>query len=269
MSERIPGGSFLVARKIFDSEIWLKPPIYQRTWLWILGHANHSDYQKNGRIFKRGEVITTYNKLIQAMLYYNNHKAITPTIKQVRIILKWLESQGMIIVEPLRVQRLTRADPGADPIVGTRAYVGIKIVVVNYSTYQDLESYKGRPKKVNKDRGLSQLGHNNKNVQECNIKTSSFDNDNRVPFEEIKEVYHKMLPDLPRVKKFTAKRKSMIKARWSEDKNRQSLKWWEGYFVYVSKSDFLMGRQTKFKANFEWLIGSSNLIKVTEGNYHE
>ena len=60
----------------------------------------------------------------------------------------------------------------------------------------------------------------------------------------------------------------MLKARWNEEKKRQTVKWWEGYFKYVRESDFLMGKEAKFKANLEWLINSSNLIKVIEGQYN-
>jgi hypothetical protein len=164
MNETIPGGSFLIARKIFKSKIWLKHPFYLKIFLWILGNANYSDQQKHGYIYKRGELIITYDEIIKGADYYFNRQHIVPTLKQVRIILQWLESEGMIIVEPLRAndptQRLTRADPRAR----TRAYLGIRIIVVNYNTYQDSKSYKGR----DKGRPSVQLGHNTNKEQERN-----------------------------------------------------------------------------------------------------
>ena len=170
----IPGGCFLVARKIFKSGIWLKHPFYLKTWLWILGQANHADHKKNNRTYRRGELITTYDEIIKGVAYYFNRQHIVPPLKQVRIILKWLVSNGMIGVQPLRqndVERLTGADPRADLQMRTRAdlkpqtraYLGVRIIVINYDTYQDLKNYKGRPSNENQGIPSVQLGHNNKN----------------------------------------------------------------------------------------------------------
>ena len=155
----IAGGNFSIARKIFESEIWIKHPLHLKLWIYLLGHANHSDREKNGLMYKRGELVTTYNKIIHGLSYYHNREHIIPTLKHVRIILKWLQSEGMITVTPLQIERPT----GADPTAHTRAYVGIKISVLNYDTYQSDINYKGR----HKGRPSSELGHNNNNEEEC------------------------------------------------------------------------------------------------------
>lgn len=181
MNELIPGGSFLIARKIFKSKIWLKHPFYLKIFLWVLGNTNYSDHQKHGYRYKRGELITTYDEIIKGAAYYFNRQHIIPTLKQVRIILQWLESEGMIIVEPLRANEKIKGtvspnDPtqrltGADPRARTRAYLGIRIIVVNYNTYQASKSYKGR----DKGRPSVQLGHNtNKEQERNNIYAQNF-----------------------------------------------------------------------------------------------
>ena len=186
MIEPIPGGSFLIARKIFKSKIWLKPPFHLKIFLWILGNANYSDQQKHGYSYKRGELITTYDEIIKGAAYYFNRQYIVPTLKQVRIILQWLEVEGMIIVEPLRANEPTERPTGADPRSRTRAYVGIRIIVVNYDTYQDSKNYKGR------DRGRPsvQLGHNTNKEQERNNI-----------YSEATEVPHRTNPLLPITKR--------------------------------------------------------------------
>lgn len=156
----IAGGNFSIARKLFESKIWIKHPLYLKSWIYILGHANHSDQEKNGLIYTRGELVTTYNKIIHGLSYYHNREHVIPTLKHVRIILEWLQSEGMITVTPLqKIERPT----GADPTAHTRAYVGIKISVLNYDTYQSDINYKGR----HKGRSSVQLGHNNNNEEEC------------------------------------------------------------------------------------------------------
>jgi uncharacterized phage protein (TIGR02220 family) len=160
----IPGGNFSIARKMFESKIWIKSPLYLKLWIFLLGCANHTDREKNGIVYKRGELVTTYDKIIQGLTYYHNRKHIIPTLKHVRIILKWLQSERMIIVAPLQIERPT----GADPTAHTRAYIGIKISILNYDTYQSDINYKGR----HKDRPSVQLGHNNNNEEECINKYS-------------------------------------------------------------------------------------------------
>ena len=98
MDNHISDGGFTVARKIFSSTVWIKDPLYLKVWLWIIGRASHSDHGKGGKDFKRGEFFTTYDEVIKAASYYFNRKFVVPTIKQIRVILKWLESEGMIIV---------------------------------------------------------------------------------------------------------------------------------------------------------------------------
>lgn len=87
------------------------------------------------------------------------------------------------------------------------------------------------------------------------------------PHKEIIALYHEHLPELSAVKVWTEKRKAHLSARWREDEKRQSLDYWKRFFVYVSQSDFLMGRKTEWRANLEWLVNGSNFVKVIERNY--
>lgn len=152
----IPKGGFIISRKIFESNIWIKDPLYLKVWIWIIGRANHSDNKKRGRHYKRGEFVTTYNEIIKDTSYYHNRSHISPSLKKIRIILEWLQCEGMILVKPLKSGLdLT----GADPTARTRAYIGIKIIVINYDTYQTIDNYKGR----DTGRPFVQQGHNNKN----------------------------------------------------------------------------------------------------------
>ena len=186
MDNFIPGGHVLTARKIRKSGIWLKPPLYFKCFMWIVMGANHTDTESGGYTYKRGELVTTYDAIMKAMTHYHNRKRVTPSLKQIRVMLKYLEHEKMIEVNPLeRSSFLTGADPGAE----TRAYVGIRIVVVNYDTYQTSENYKGR----HRGRDLSSLGHNNNNEGKMNKKTPAEISDeitalkNRYPNQEIIE----------------------------------------------------------------------------------
>lgn len=93
-----------------------------------------------------------------------------------------------------------------------------------------------------------------------------------VPFAKIIELYHAMLPMLPKVEKLTDKRRGYIRQRWAED--LPTLDAWKNYFADVAKSRFLTGQaqgingRPPFMANLEWLCNPSNFTKVAEGNYH-
>jgi len=172
-TEPIPGGHILIARQLSNSRIWIKQPLFLKCFLWILINANHTDRVKRGNAYKRGEVVTSYDDIIKGVSYYYNRKHIMPTVKQIRVILAWLASEGMIEVQPLRdfENDATELPNRGRPTVRTGAYLGIKIVVVNYDTYQTSENYKGR----HRGRPSSLQGHNNNNEKkEKDIYTSDF-----------------------------------------------------------------------------------------------
>lgn len=90
-----------------------------------------------------------------------------------------------------------------------------------------------------------------------------------VPYDAIVAAYHDALPTLPAVRKLNDARKRKLRKRWLEDPARQSLDYWREFFAYAAKSDFLTGRTAKpwNGCDFEWLVESSNHLKVTEGKY--
>ena len=139
------------------------------------------------------------------------------------------------------------------------------ITIVNWNSYQGVfqksdnqVTTKGQPSNTNK---------NDKNDKEETTMSLQNKKDG-IPHDQILDLYHAILPELPKVRVFNKQRKAMLGARWQEDTKRQKLDWWKGYFEYVHKSNFLMGDVTNFKANLGWLITKSKLRNVIEGNYH-
>jgi hypothetical protein len=88
------------------------------------------------------------------------------------------------------------------------------------------------------------------------------------PHEKIIALYHETLPELPIVREWDDTSKRTLKARWREKAERQSLKWWEGYFQLVRCYPYLMGQNNVgWTATLGWLIGPKNMAKVFNGNY--
>jgi len=93
-----------------------------------------------------------------------------------------------------------------------------------------------------------------------------------IPYQAIIDLYHEILPMLPRVVKLTEKRRSHIRARWQGD--AQDLDWWKDYFQVVTTSKFLTGQANPtlgrpvFRADIDFLIREDVMTKTQEGKYH-
>lgn len=93
------------------------------------------------------------------------------------------------------------------------------------------------------------------------------------PHDEIKDLYHEILCNHPKVKIWTDSRKSNLNARWKSDEKRQTLDYWKAFFGKVSESKFLTGQVAgkdggkSFIASLDWLVMPENFAKVIEGRY--
>lgn len=99
---------------------------------------------------------------------------------------------------------------------------------------------------------------------ETGKETTSCQQADDVPVEEIFNTYERVLPDKPRVKLRDEERKKAVRSIWRRDKRFQSIEFWEKYFKVVSKSTWLMSKST---FAFDWLMKPANFKKVVEGNY--
>jgi len=160
--------------------------------------------------------------------------------------------------------------------------------IVNHKKYRDMRNAEDRREymrvymqekrkqlkltEVNSKQSLTQLANTDTDT-DTDIKDIAVSKKtDKVPYQKIIDLYHKKLPDLPKVAKLTPKRKGQIRQRFKEDMHE--LFQWENYFDYVSQSDFLMGRvpprdgRAPFRADIEWLTNSTNFTKIAENKYH-
>jgi len=162
--------------------------------------------------------------------------------------------------------------------------------IVNHKHYRDLRTSDDRREymrnymrnkrskqkltNANESQQLTQLAHTDTDTDTDTIKhTLSPPVNNRVPYQDILNLYHESLSELPQVKALTATRKRYIKTLWADD--LPDMKNWTNFFDYVKKSDFLMGRthpapgRTKpFVATLEWITKPANFLKILEETYH-
>lgn len=86
-----------------------------------------------------------------------------------------------------------------------------------------------------------------------------------VPFQKIMDAYCQALPNLPQPQAMTERRKTALRGIWREFEKCHADDFWQRYFAYVGKSEFLVGMRG---IGIDWLINKANFYKVIEGNYH-
>ena len=99
------------------------------------------------------------------------------------------------------------------------------------------------------------------------LPTSFSSSPSPIPYEGVVGEYHRILTELPRVKKLGKPLKKQIAARWKEDKDRQELLWWTNLFQDICGMDFLVGKKTDWRATLLWITGPKNMNKILNGNY--
>lgn len=127
-------------RHIKDSDVYVMPPLYLRTFERLVIEANHQDKEipykeKDSKIIgkkliKRGERLTSVRDICKWVAWYERGKLKVPNPKTMQNILDWLEANDMIFIYGNK---------------GNRKETYYK--VVNYNVYQDRENEEVTEKK--------------------------------------------------------------------------------------------------------------------------
>lgn len=157
----IPGGYILLSRKIIESEIWQKPPLYLKVWIYLLTSAQHKEYKG----LRRGQVRTSIPQIIEACSWKVGFRTERPSKDQIYQILSWLREVGKGAHEAD-----TRATTKATMITTTRATHGILINVDNYSFYQDSKNYESNDEGNDEGNDEDDTKPDNTNKNDKNVK---------------------------------------------------------------------------------------------------
>ncbi|MBE1554773.1 hypothetical protein [Sporosarcina limicola] len=128
MSEQISGGYILLSRKLIESEIWDKPPIYMKVWMYLLMKAQYKPYKD----LERGQLIVSIPEIIEACSYKVGYRTEKPTKSQIFNILEWLRNSDEASNEGYAKETM---------IDTTKTTRGIVVNISNYNVYQDPKSY--------------------------------------------------------------------------------------------------------------------------------
>ncbi|WP_337033240.1 hypothetical protein [Paenibacillus illinoisensis] len=111
-------------RKLIESEIWEKPPLYIKVWVFLLLSAQHSNYKG----LKPGQVRTSIPEIIDACKWRVGARIERPTKDQIYQIIEWLRKPNEGVHE---------SNAKATMITTTKATQGMLINISNYAVYQD------------------------------------------------------------------------------------------------------------------------------------
>jgi hypothetical protein len=167
--------------------------------------------------------------------------------------------------------------------------------VVNFAKYRDLQSRSQKQEadrerlrvKRSADRPMSQpvatrrkvsrpvadVAHTEAEAEaEAEASKSSRAHARPALHRTIIEIYHELLPGLPKVKSWTPKRASALDARIRErladGKAADQPDYWRRFFEQVADSAFLTGDNPRgWRPDLEWLIRPENFAKTIEGRY--
>ena len=248
----------LISRKLIESGIFSKPPLYLKLWMWLLIQARFAD--NNG--LKRGQVRTTYEEMREAMSYYVGFRKVKPSKQEVFRALEYM--------------RGSERDPERDtetPMIETvKTTRHILVTICNYNDYQDPDFYERnnedtvnetseslRPvtrinKKDKKDKNISNIKDITRGTDapQHTVRQKVMDRWNALPLPNVKRI----APNTNRYK--------MLNARVKEYGVEGVL----DAIDNIPNSPHLLGNNKRgWTATFDWFVRPNNFIKVYEGVY--
>lgn len=156
---RIPGGYILLSRKIIESEIWDKPPLYMKVWIYLLSKAQHKPYKK----MERGQTFVSIPELMEACSWYVGYRKEKPSKDQIYKVINWLRSESEASHEGETKETM---------IETTKATQGLFVNISNYAFYQDPKNYEAnsettdeeQPKPTRKQQQSDNINKNGNNA---------------------------------------------------------------------------------------------------------
>lgn len=123
-------GFILTSKTLVDSDIWSKPPLYLKVWMYLLINACYSDHGN----LKRGQIRTSIPEIQEACSYYVGYRKITPTYKEVRNVIDYLRKPD---------EGEHEGQPKGSMIVTTKVTQGFIATICKYNDYQTIANYEG------------------------------------------------------------------------------------------------------------------------------
>ena len=272
-------------RKLQEKGFYKKPK-YAHLWVHLLLEANHKPQEVmwNGKtiMLKPGQFITGRKILalnsgidessIQRILhcFKNAHQIEQQTTNQNRLItiLKWKQYQGneQQNEQPVNNGRTTDEQQNEQrknsQEVSSKRQIGNQQVISEQQNEQQMNNK--TTKRVKKESNIKKEINKNKKEEDLVKKHSPFDSfkDDILSFWN---TFVSKYPALPKLISIAGDRKHKLKLRYSDTIFREK---WKEIFLEIEKSDFLQGKNGKWRCTFDFIIANDrNYLKILEGNY--
>lgn len=174
----IPGGYILLSRRLIESEIWDKPPMYIKVWIYLLSLAQHDKFKK----LDRGQLRTSIPEIQEACSHFIGFRKETPSKSQIYRIIDWLRNPD---------DNSVHDTPTESMIETTNGTHGMVVTICNYSIYQDPKKYERNNEQnyedVTTETGAKRSRNNiNKNVK--NDKELQEEEINNMPISDKEKI---------------------------------------------------------------------------------
>lgn len=133
-------GYIKLSRRLLSSDIWFKPPLYLKVWIYLLCQASHQDYGA----LRRGQLVTSIPKIQEALSYQAGFITKQPTYKEIRQVLDYMREK-----QPIKSMhgngwgkwqssRQGTSQGTSEPmIIAKKIKDGMLVTIVKYSQYQE------------------------------------------------------------------------------------------------------------------------------------
>lgn len=133
-------GYIKLSRRLLSSDIWFKPPLYLKVWIYLLHQAAFNPY--NG--LARGQLVTSIPKIQEALSYKAGFITKKPSYKEIWQVLEYMRGKPPINsmqeygMGKWEENRQGKWQGETEPMILTkRVKDGMLVTVVKYNQYQD------------------------------------------------------------------------------------------------------------------------------------
>ena len=149
-------GYIKLSRRLLSSDIWFKPPLYLKVWIYLLHQAAFKPY--NG--LARGQLVTSIPKIQEALSYKDGAITRKPSYEEIRSVIRYMRKKPTKSTLPTRCPFSDPCgDPDETPMISTRKITGgLLVTIEKYGEYQDAFTNENiQPRDPHRDRYAAQI----------------------------------------------------------------------------------------------------------------
>jgi hypothetical protein len=155
----IPGGYVMLARKILESDLMDKPPLWGKLWMWMLCRARK---KPNGK-YQQGEFLTSIEEMREAMSWRVGYRKVKPSKAEIRKAYEGFAKSTMVST--------------------TKSTRGMVVRVLNFMEYQDPKNYEGHNEGHNESLRRAREGTHDTQEEKKNKKKEKKERPPAIDFE--------------------------------------------------------------------------------------